>query len=255
MYPLTLYALSAVSGVLVGFALGLVGGGGSILAIPLLLYFAGLSSVLDQDTAVHVAIGTTSVAVGLNALANFAMHLKSGNAELKAGAVFAGIGTVASTLGALLGRQTKGQLLLALLGVAMVLLSFWVASKRRYAGGKTSLKRLAAGSALVGFVSGFLGIGGGFLVAPALLWAGLDVKKAIGTSLLAVGLFGLSTSAVYASAGYADYAIAAAYLAGGVLGGRLGVHVSTRAPREKVALAYSALIAAVGVYTVLKALG
>ncbi|ACB39453.1 sulfite exporter TauE/SafE family protein [Pyrobaculum neutrophilum] len=254
MWPAWLYAASAISGAAVGFVLGVIGGGGSILAIPLLLYFAGLATLTDLNTAVHLAVGSTALAVGANALANFLMHWRRGNVSPRGAAVFSAAGVPAAWAGAWLGKATRGEVLLAALGAAMVALSIWVLKRRAAGGRQLNLAKAGAGGAAVGFLSGFLGIGGGFLVAPALMWAGLDVKRAVGTSLAAVAAFGLTTAAEYATSGYLDPLISLAYLAGGVAGGAAGVAVAAKTPREKIAIAYAAVLAAVGIYTIIKAL-
>jgi hypothetical protein len=96
------YLLSAAAGLVVGFSLGLVGGGGSILAVPLPLYMVGLEKAPD---AAHIAVGTTALAVGLNAYINSLIHLKKKNVDLKTGAVFAAAGLAGSAAGAYLGAR------------------------------------------------------------------------------------------------------------------------------------------------------
>ncbi|WP_264317714.1 sulfite exporter TauE/SafE family protein [Pyrobaculum calidifontis] len=122
--------LSAVSGLFVGFSLGLIGGGGSILAVPLLLYFVGLQEVPD---AVHIAVGSTAMAVGLNALINSIYHLRRRNLSARVGTLFATFGVLGSTVGAYVGHLTSGTVLLAAFAVAMVAigLSMFLQRKRR----------------------------------------------------------------------------------------------------------------------------
>lgn len=106
-------ALAIASGLAVGFSLALVGGGGSILAVPALLYLVGIG-----DT--HVAIGTAALAVAVNAFANLALHARSGNVKWPCAAVFAGSGILGAALGAALGKQVDGRHLLLLFAVVMV---------------------------------------------------------------------------------------------------------------------------------------
>jgi uncharacterized membrane protein YfcA len=81
---------------------------------------------------------------------------------------------------------------------------------------------------VVGFASGYFGIGGGFLIVPGLIYSGgLDILKAVGTSLISVGIFGVITALIYSLNGYLDLPISILYLLGGVLGGWLGAHVTT----------------------------
>ena len=105
--------LAIVSGSVVGFSLGLVGGGGSILAVPLLVYVVGLDNP-------HIAIGTSAIAVALNAASNLAMHARSGNVKWYCAGVFAAAGVAGAFLGSTLGKMMDGQRLLALFAVLMM---------------------------------------------------------------------------------------------------------------------------------------
>ncbi len=110
---LTQAALAVASGSVVGFSLGLVGGGGSILAVPLLVYVVGLDDP-------HVAIGTSAIAVALNAGANLAMHARAGNVKWRCAIAFAVAGVAGAFLGSTLGKMMNGQRLLALFAVLMM---------------------------------------------------------------------------------------------------------------------------------------
>ncbi len=113
--PLTIL-LSLISGAVVGFSLGLIGGGGSILAVPLLLYVVGISDA-------HVAIGTSALAVGINALNNMIHHYKRGYVKIKEGLKFAIPGLAGTILGSQLGLITPSNRLLILFGIFMIVIS------------------------------------------------------------------------------------------------------------------------------------
>ena len=102
-----------LSGGLVGFSLGLVGGGGSILATPLLLYVVGVAQP-------HIAIGTSALAVATNAFANLAGHARAGNVRWRSATVFAVIGTLGALAGSSLGKIIDGTSLLFLFGLLML---------------------------------------------------------------------------------------------------------------------------------------
>jgi uncharacterized protein len=91
-------ALAVISGSIVGYSLGLVGGGGSILAVPLLVYVVGLDNP-------HVAIGTSAIAVALNAATNLAMHARAENVKWRCALVFAAAGIVGDYFGSTLGKM------------------------------------------------------------------------------------------------------------------------------------------------------
>ena len=222
-------AVAAVgSGGLVGFTLGLVGGGGSILATPLLLYVVGVAEP-------HVALGTGALAVSVNAYANLIGHARKGHVWWRCAAVFAVIGTMGALGGSSLGKAIDGQRLLFLFGLLMLAVGALMMRPRQGATGQarpvdwrmcllTSLVAFAAGTA-----SGFFGIGGGFLIVPGLIFAtGMPTINAIGSSLLSVGTFGLATAINYAMSGLVDWAVAAEFIGGGVVGGAFGMLLATR---------------------------
>ena len=113
MLSLTQGALGLASGSLVGFSLGLVGGGGSILAVPLLVYLVGVSDP-------HVAIGTSAIAVAANAAVNLVNHARAGNVKWRCASVFALAGMAGAFLGSTLGKVIEGQKLLALFAIVMM---------------------------------------------------------------------------------------------------------------------------------------
>ncbi len=265
--------LSLISGVLVGFSLGLIGGGGSILAVPLLLYFVGLENIPNST---HVAIGTTALAVGINAYINSFIHLRKRNIAPCIGVVFASFGIVGSLLGAYLGRLTSGEKLLTLFAIAMIVLGVYMIIRRESTRSGTieEINRVSRAvvecriinrsvlykTAGLGFVvdllSGYFGIRGGFLIVPSLMFsAGLCITGAVGTSLISVGTFGVVAGLEYAFAGYLIPSIALIYVLGGVFGGYLGTSLALRAPREKLRVAYGSIIILVGIYVLLRVTG
>jgi uncharacterized protein len=200
------------SGTIVGFILGLIGGGGSILAVPLLVYVVGVASP-------HIAIGTSSVAVALSAFANLIGHARVGNVRWPCALVFSAAGIAGAALGSTLGKSFDGQKLLLLFGVLMIVIA--IAMLVRKPAGSDDFEPLTLKSAsrllprllgmggLVGALSGFFGIGGGFLIVPGLMVAArLPMIIAIGSSLVAVTSFGLTTAASYAMSGLVDWHIA-----------------------------------------------
>ena len=266
------YGLSVVSGVIVGFSLGLIGGGGSILAVPLLLYLVGLSSI---PNAAHVALGTTALAVGINAYINSYMHLRKRNVAPRVGTLFAGVGLIGALLGTYLGHITPGESLLFYFAIAMIVLGVYMGFFRHAAsaGSREEVDRVleaasrcpkltrrvativAASGFLVGLISGYFGIGGGFLIVPALMFSsGLCIARAIGTSLLSVGTFGVASGLEYAVYGDTLFIISALYVVGGVLGGYAGTGLAVKAPKKTLQRAYGIIIVLVGIYMIFKVL-
>ncbi len=226
-------ALALGSGSMVGFTLGLLGGGGSILAVPLLVYVVGVDNP-------HVAIGTSAVAVAVNAAMNLVSHARLGNVKWRCGAVFALSGVIGAFGGSSLGKLVDGQRLLALFAVLMIVVG-GLMLKNRSAEGKPevrlsreNLPKLLGLGLASGALSGFFGIGGGFLVAPALILAtSMPIKYAVGSSLMAVTAFGLTTSANYAASDLVDWPLAGLFITGGLLGGLLGARSASALAQKK----------------------
>ena len=225
------------SGSLVGFSLGLLGGGGSILAVPLLVYVVGVRSA-------HLAIGTSALAVAVNAFANLVPHSHAGHVKWPSAAVFAVFGIAGAAGGAALGKAMNGQQLLFLFGLLMIAVAVAMLTPRVAASGHADVHltpaiavRLGAAGVAVGMLSGFFGIGGGFLIVPAImLGAGLTAIDAVGSSLLSVGAFGLTTAISYAVAGLVDWRIAGFFILGGVAGGIAGTWLAGRLAGKRAML-------------------
>jgi uncharacterized protein len=251
-----LSAIPAVlSGAAVGSILGLIGGGGSILAVPLLVYFVGVPST-------HVAIGTSAVAVAATALISLALHARNGMVKWRCAAVFTAAGVFGAFGGASIAKLVDGQLLLAFFGVLMIVVGV-IMFRRRSAegeGGDVQLTRATARAMAprllgigfgVGALSGFFGIGGGFLIVPGLIAAtGMPVFAAIGTSLVAVAAFGTTTAATYNLSGLVDWPLAGLFIAGGLVGGIAGTALARSLAGRKPALSmiFAAVVIAIGLY-------
>ncbi len=255
-----LVLLSAVlSGAAIGLILGLVGGGGSILAVPLLVHVVGIRSP-------HVAIGTAAIAVGLNAAMGLVGHARHGNVNWRCGSIFAATGVAGALTGAALGKAYDGQKLLFLFGALMVVVGLSMLRKRSAeprpdidltrANAGFLIPRLGPAGLGVGLLSGFFGIGGGFLIVPGLIWATrMPITKAVGTSLLAVTAFGLSTAASYALSGLVNWPIVGLMIIGGVVGATAGIMLGRRLADRKRLLetGFGIMVIAVGIYVALKA--
>ena len=242
--------LALFSGSVVGFSLGLIGGGGSILAVPLLLYVVGIPEA-------HVAIGTSAVAVAVNAFANLAQHARAGTVKWPCASVFAAAGIAGALAGSTLGKAIDGNHLLIVFAVIMIVIGASML-RGRAGGGNPEVRitpriafRLVAIGFLTGLLSGFFGIGGGFLIVPGLMLAGgLTMLNAVGSSLFSVGAFGITTGLNYAISGLVDWPVAGLFVAGGIGGGALGLRSAVRLARHKGALTriFSAVIIAVALY-------
>ena len=253
--------LATGSGTLVGFVLGLIGGGGSILAVPLLVYVVGVASP-------HVAIGTSAVAVAASAAANLAGHARAGNVKWPCALVFAAAGVIGAAVGSHIGKAIDGQKLLLFFGVLMIVIAALMLLRKRVASNPgvrlttasapQLLPRLLSYGAGIGTLSGFFGIGGGFLVVPGLLASThMPLLSAIGSSLVAVTAFGITTAASYALSGFVDWRLVAFFIGGGIAGGLLGSRMAgLLAARTALLLqTFAGIVAVVGTYVVVRGAG
>lgn len=225
--------LSLLSGAAVGLVLALIGGGGSILATPALLYVVGVSNP-------HVAIGTSALAVSVNAFANLITHTRRGNVKWPCALTFAAAGVAGAFAGASLGKLTDARVLLPLFALIMIAVGVRMLMPARSAGdadvrlSRANAPRILLAGLGVGMLSGFFGIGGGFLIVPGLIASsGMTMLHAIGSSLLSVGAFGATTAASYALDGLVDWRIAGLFIVGGIGGGLIGAAFSTRLAKQK----------------------
>jgi uncharacterized protein len=242
--------LGLASGMLVGFSLGLVGGGGSILAVPLMVYVVGVAEP-------HVAIGTSAIAVAANAAINLSNHARGGTVVWSCALIFAAAGMAGAFGGSILGKMVDGQKLLALFALVMIVIALLMLKTRSRIGlpdVKASMSNMPAIAGLgfaTGTMSGFFGIGGGFLIVPALMLAtGMPIMNAVSSSLVAVTAFGLTTAASYAWSGLVSWALAGLFVAGGIAGGLAGTHSARHLAERRGALniVFAVVIIAVALY-------
>ncbi|MCR5877138.1 sulfite exporter TauE/SafE family protein [Phenylobacterium sp. J367] len=248
---------AAFSGALVGLLLTVFGGGGSVLATPLLIYLVGV-----RDP--HVAIGTSAAAVAVNAAMGLATQARAGRVKWPCALVFGGAGLAGSLLGAHLAKQMDGEQLLAWFALAMALVGLSMLAPRKSEGdpavrltpGLTA--RLAPVGLATGFAAGFFGIGGGFLIVPGLMAStGMTLAHAAASSLVSVTLFGAATSASYAAAGLVNWPVFAAVVAGGAVGAAAGAP-SAKALAGRADMArrgFALMVIATAAYVAWRALG
>lgn len=272
---LVLAGAAVAAGVLIGLSLGALGGGGSILAVPILVY------LLDQSPA--QATTGALVVVGVTSLTGAVVAARGGQVLLGRGVVFGLVATGGAVLGAAASASVDQDVLLAAFAVLMLLVGGAMARRqlRHGRGGghaqaparpalddpiitfsptfacacPRALKVLVTAT-VVGALTGFLGVGGGFLVVPALvLGLALPMTYAAGTSLVVITITSVAALTVRAGHGPAPdwglvLVLVVASAASAVLGARLAAHLDTR----RLSGAFTALVLAVAVYTAARAL-
>ena len=216
------------SGAVVGLLLSVFGGGGSVLATPLLLYAVGVGDA-------HLAIGTSAAAVAVNALGGLAAQARAGRVKWPCALVFGASGLAGSLAGSTLAKGIDGRALMIWFAVAMAAVAVSMMLPKKDEGDPAvhltpalTLK-LAPVGAVTGLAAGFFGIGGGFLIAPGLMAAtGMTLANAAASSLVSVSLFGAATSLNYAVSGWVDWRLFVLLVAGGGLGTVAGVPLARR---------------------------
>ena len=251
------FGAAMLSGAVVGLFLAVFGGGGSVLAAPLLLYFVGVADP-------HVALGTSAAGVALNALTGLTGHARAGRVKWPCASLFAAAGVVGALAGSTLAKQVDGQSLLLFFAMAMVVIALSMLRKPRNEGDlavrldRRLILRLTPVGLGAGFAAGFFGIGGGFLIVPGLMAAtGMTLMHAQASSLLSVAVFGASTSANYAVSGLVDWSIVLAMVVGGAAGTAIGLPVARRLG-QRAALGrklFAGLIILVAFYVAVRAIG
>ena len=246
--------VGALLAVLMGVALGLLGGGGSILTVPILVYVL--------DTGAKEAIATSLLVVGVTSLAGLVSHARTRSVEWRTGLVFGGVAMVGAYGGGLLARLFSGDVLLILFAVLMAVTGAAMlrgrgerernAKPRPFIGWKVALEGLG-----VGAVTGLVGAGGGFLVVPALvLLGGLDMRRAIGTSLLVIAMKSFAGLGGHLSHVDINWGVAGAVSAAAVIGTFAGAAFAQKLDPARLRQGFAAFVlvmAAVMVYGALPA--
>ncbi|WP_380164989.1 sulfite exporter TauE/SafE family protein [Jannaschia sp. R86511] len=230
--------------VAVGVSLGLLGGGGSILAVPLLVYVAGLDS--------KEAIATSLLVVGVTSLAALVPHALAHRVRWRTGLVFGAAAMVGAYLGGRLAEFVPGTVLLIAFSLMMLATAVAMIRGRRAVAEREGGMRVGlvlAEGGVVGLVTGMVGAGGGFLVVPALvLLGGLPMSAAVGTSLLVIGLKSFAGLGGYLASVQIDWALAAAVTAAAVLGSVVGGTLTGRIPADTLRRGFGWFVVVMGVF-------
>jgi uncharacterized protein len=242
---MTLILLALVLGAVIGLSLGMLGGGGSILTVPALVY------VLGQEP--HAAVSASLVIVGLNAATGAWLHQRAGNVRSRAALLFGGAGLLAAYAGARFSAFFTGPILLSLfallmLGVATLMLWGGAATPATLHDiGPVWWKVLLGGTA-VGFLTGFLGVGGGFLIVPALvLVLGMSMREAVGSSLVVIAINSAAGLLGHLGENGVSWPIVGLLLAGGLPGLLVGSRLALRLPLARLRQGFAMLVVVLGI--------
>lgn len=229
----------------IGLSLGLLGGGGSIVTVPVLVY------VLEVEP--RQAVAMSLAVVGVTSLFGAALHHRRGAVRGRAALLFAGAGVVSSFLGARLTYRVSPEVLLLAFAALMLVVGLRMAFDRKPRGEGRPARpwKLVLAGLAVGLLTGFLGVGGGFLVVPALvLFAGLDMREAVGTSLLVISINSAAGLAGHLSHGAFPLGLALAVATLAALGSWLGTRVADHTSPVQLRRAFSVFVVLVALFLV-----
>jgi uncharacterized membrane protein YfcA len=233
----------------IGLSLGLIGGGGSILTVPILVYFFGV------DT--REAVGMSLAVVGATSTFGAILHYRRGTVDFSKGMLFGVSGIVGAFVGSPLTHLLPPNILLLAFAGLMFAVAFSMLWRRRRSESEIverphTQKAIAAGF-VVGVLTGFLGVGGGFLIVPALVFfGGLEVKEAIGTSLLVIALNCFAGILGHLSYGLFDIRIAGLVTLLAVLGAVFGTVLSYRFSVAGLQRSFAFVVLAVAIFLTYK---
>ncbi len=254
--------LTVPLGLTIGVAQGALGAGGSIIAVPLLVYLAGLEA--------REAVTVSLIVVGLVSLAGMAIYSRAGRVRFASGSVFGMAGVGASVGGSFLNRALDPDVLLLSLAGLMVLAAGAIARSRpvpvdrghdvgdgnkvALASAPVVLKVVAAGSA-VGFVTGFYGIGAGFIIVPALIFVlGYAIHEAIGTALLVTVINSVAALLSRLDTESLPWEVILPFGAAGLVGVGAGSLVAGKLTTAALTRGFAVMVLALAVYTAVRSI-
>lgn len=229
----------------IGLSLGLLGGGGSILTVPALVYLVGQTP--------QAAVTTSLAIVGANSLMGALFHRSQGTLDWKVALTFGGAGIIVSYLSANIASHIASAVLLV--AFALLMLAIGAMLLRRHERGLEAassarpLILVLASGAGVGFLTGVLGVGGGFLVVPALVMlVGLPIQVAVGTSLVVIAMNSAAGFLGHAGSGSFDLLLTLVFASAGLVGTFAGAKLSNRISASKLQKAFAWFVIALAFF-------
>ncbi|MBP3042635.1 sulfite exporter TauE/SafE family protein [Arthrobacter jiangjiafuii] len=238
--------------VLIGLSLGLLGGGGSILTVPILTYVAGMNP--------KEAIAASLFVVGVTSAVSAVTHARKGRVKWRTGLIFGAAGMAGAFGGGLVGGHIPGTILMIAFALMMVATSMAMIRGRKDVSAATHNNDLPVGKVVVeglvvGLVTGLVGAGGGFLVVPALaLLGGLSMPVAVGTSLVVIAMKSFAGLGGYLTSVSLDWALVGGVTAAAVAGSFLGARLAGRIPEAALRKGFGIFVLLMGVFVLVQEL-
>ncbi|MCA2251373.1 sulfite exporter TauE/SafE family protein [Mycobacterium intracellulare] len=269
--------IAVISGVLLGLCLGTLGGGGSILAVPILVSALGVGP--------RPATSASLIIVGLTSAVAAIAHARGGRVRWKAATAFGVIGSTTAFAGSVLNRAVDPQILMIAFSVLMVAAAIGMLRRTTQPEQQQDLAaadahhtacapttppaaapatrprthvawaaKFVATALAVGFLTGFLGVGGGFLIVPALVLAmDYSMPIAVGTSLVIIAITSAAAFAARLPAAHIPWTLVASFTAAAIAGSLSGTAISERISGAKLTRSFAVALIAVAVYVALTA--
>ncbi len=237
-------ALDILLGFAIGLSLGLLGGGGSILTVPALVYLVGLSP--------QAAVTASLVIVGANSAMGAFMHRSQGTLNWKVALVFGGTGMAMAYLAAGWSKALPPTTLMMLFAVLMLVVGLFMMFKPtplgNDEGGRGWLVTVLTGAG-VGLMTGFLGVGGGFLIVPALVMlVGLSMRQAVGTSLVVIAMNSLAGFLGHLQGPPIDLQVVVIFVAAGLAGALVGTRLTRIVHPEHLRKAFAVFVIGLAIF-------
>ncbi|MGQ4002922.1 sulfite exporter TauE/SafE family protein [Francisellaceae bacterium CB299] len=238
-----------IFGIVCGIALGLTGGGGSILAVPLLTYGVGLDF--------HSAVTISLLVVGFTAIFGIAMNFKNQNINFIAAGVMIVAGVIFAPIGSYISQSIADKTLMLSFSILMIIIGLWSLAKSKFMSSSQVSKddnvnfkyivSLLIGGAVVGTLTGFFGVGGGFLIVPALVFiTAIPIKRAINTSLLVIFVVSISGFVSHYDSTSMDWYVAIMFIVGGAVGMLLANKLKIKLNDKVLQLIFSIMLVILG---------
>ncbi len=240
-----IYYIGLILSAVIGVSLGLIGGGGSILTVPILVYFLGVEA--------HEAVEMSLAVVGATSLFSSILHYRRGNVKFSSGLLFGISGIFGAFLGSPLTQLVSPKILLLIFAVLMFIVAISMLWRSRDADSEVTRRADRTKAVLAGFgvgiLTGFLGVGGGFLIVPALvMFSGLEMKKAIGTSLFVIFLNCLAGLIGHASQNHFDWSLTVLVMLLAVGGAIFGTLLSQKLAAHRLQKLFAVLVLGVAIF-------